>query len=582
MQLTGPFRALEAQATDWRFLFRGPYPNTAEEIVLVLVEDGAELDYRSPIPRRHLAQVIERLSEARLIGLDIILDAHSFDREGDKLLRDTLERSGNVVAVSYMADGVEHGPHPYFREVLSEVGYADFATDAHAEIVRRGTLARDLGNTRALSLTGSLYAEHSGIDVSLLRSKAIGELLHGVDLEESLLINYAGPPNQNSRREGSTVPARFIVCPSHLVAAGVYPPAFFTDKIVFVGTGMSDAPDQFRTPFFASAYDYIRMHGVEVHAHFLQMLISGNLLNSWGMVWTLVFGLILAMFISLTVRTADVIKSAIATLIVIVFVWVTAFVVFSHHNLIIPLIFPTVTAAVTYGLATAYHALIEGRSRRQTRRLFEKYLSPELIEELLEDEANWELGGKFMRISVMFADLEGFTPMSEKLEPEELVSLMNFYLSEMSSIIIEGGGTIDKYEGDLIMALFGAPIPTEDHATQACRVALQMQKRMVDLRKGWKEQGFSELKVRIGVHSGIAVVGNMGSNLRFNYTAMGDTVNVASRLEGTNKEFGTYTIVSDTTKQMARLGEYHFRDLGGTEVKGRSEPVSIFELVPER
>ena len=156
---------------------------------------------------------------------------------------------------------------------------------------------------------------------------------------------------------------------------------------------------------------------------------------------------------------------------------------------------------------------------------------------------------------------------------------MNEYLSEMSKIVLDEGGTIDKYEGDLIMAFFGAPMPEEDHAERACRAAVKMQLRMGELRDLWENRGYPELRVRIGLNSGSAIVGNMGSDIRFNYTAMGETVNLAARLESENKELGTYTLVSDYTRRKVDSDQFRFRQLGERELKGVGEPVVVYELI---
>ena len=180
-----------------------------------------------------------------------------------------------------------------------------------------------------------------------------------------------------------------------------------------------------------------------------------------------------------------------------------------------------------------------------------------------------------MEITVMFADLEGFTPLCERLGPQEVVKLMNHHLTELSRFIWEQGGTIDKYEGDLIMAFFGAPVPQTDHAARACRAALQMQRCLAGLRSG---ENSEDLHMRIGLHSGPAVVGNMGSDFHFNYTAMGDTVNLAARLEPANKQFGTYIMVSEATQAQAGEREFDYRNLGEIQVKGKSKPVTVYEL----
>lgn len=574
------FRALEAYTLDSRFLFRGPHGARAAQIVLVLVEEEAALDYRSPIPRRHLAQVIDRLGAARLIGLDIHLDSPSFDKEGDELLRQAMAHSGKVVAVSYIANGVEHLPHPYFREALLDVGYATFTVGTGEEVVRSGTLVRDLESGRALSFAATLYARSAGLDPAGLRSGAIVWLPGGIAVGHSLLIDYSGPPNAVYRHNEGDLPGGFMVCPSHLVTRGIYPPEIFQDKIVLIGAGFGDAPDRFRTPFFAAIYGYEKMLGVEIHAHFLRTLLDGDYLRSWRMAWTMALVLFLGLVMGGCVLYTNVLRSSSVLALLLAGLWGAGFVLFAQQGIVVPLIAPSLGLLGAYGLMVSYHALTEGREKRQIRRLFEKYLSPAIIKELIQDPAHWKLGGKSMEITVMFADLEGFTPLGEKMSPEELVKLINQYLTEMSRIIWVQGGTIDKYEGDLIMAFFGAPLPQVDHAARACRAALQMQARLAQLRDQWRQQNLPELRVRIGLHSGRAVVGNMGSDFRFNYTAMGDTVNLAARLEPANKEFGTYTLVSEATREQAGAGGLGYRSLGELQVKGRSEPVRICELLP--
>lgn len=570
---------MEVRTLDWRFLFRGPQGEVSKEIVLVLVEDDANLDYRSPIPRRHLAEVLKPLSQARLIGLDVILDQRSFDAAGDEALRQTLADLGNVIAVSYLEGGEEHEPHPYFSEALLDVGYATFSTGADLEVVRRGTVTREVGTGTALSLAGSLYARLSGEDPELMRRGQAVQIADGIDVAESILINYSSPPNAVRRTMATDLPGGFTVCPSHLVAEGVYPETFFRDKTVLIGSGMNDAPDRFRTPFFAATYEYEKMFGVEVHAHLLQTLVSGDFLRSIGTPLTVAMGLVLALLVGGSILCTNVLRSAGIVALLMLGLWMGAFVLFSTERLILPLLFPTVAMALTYAVTTAYLALTEGREKRNTRELFERYLSPDVIEEFMQDPSHWELGGRTMDITVMFADLEGFTPLSEQLDPQELVALINRYLTEMSQIVLDEGGTIDKYEGDLIMAFFGAPIPSDGHASQACKAALGMQSRMEQLRKRWKAEGLPELRVRIGLHSGPAVVGNMGSAMRFNYTAMGDTVNLASRLEGANKDFGTYILISQATKELAGEDGLSFRALGAAQVKGKSEAVRVFGIV---
>ncbi|MFA6111556.1 MAG: adenylate/guanylate cyclase domain-containing protein, partial [Candidatus Latescibacterota bacterium] len=473
---TAPLEALEGQALDWRFLFRGPQGDPSPRVAVVLVTEESGLPYRSPIPRRHLAAVVEHLAEARLVGLDILLDQPSFDTDGDNLLKDALRRHGRVVAVSYLERGQEHLPESSFGSVLLDHGYATFATGSGEEVVRAGSLWWPGPGGRSLSLVGSLYAHLQGWDTTALRAGAPAPLAG-----DRILINYSGPSGRVYQRlEG--LAGGLVVCPSHLVAAGVYPPGFFAGRVVLVGSGLDDAPDRYRTPFFSAAYGYEKTHGAEIHAQFLRTLVDAEPLREWGGPgwWLLVLCLCVAL--AAAVLLGGALQGAAVTVALILALHGAAFALFSLRGVVMPLVAPSLAVLLAYGLATGVHALTEGREKRQVRHLFEKYLAPGVVEELLRDPARWRLGGQSMEITVLFADLEGFTPLTEGLEPHALVGLINEFLTEMSRAIWDQGGTIDKYEGDLIMAFFGAPVPQPDHAARACRAALRMQARMAELR----------------------------------------------------------------------------------------------------
>ena len=574
LHLTNPMRSLENRSIDWRFLLRGPQAVKADSIVLVLVEEEARLPYRSPIPRRHLAAVIEALGAARVVGLDILLDQPSFDAAGDSLLRRALARHGRVVAVSYLEDGEEHLPDPFFGEVLLDRGYATFPNaGAQMEVVRYSSLAWRLDREIALSFSGALYAHWMGADTQRLR---LGHEALGAGATP-FLINFSGPPNK-VYRQGEVDLDGFVVCPSHVVARGIYPPEVFRDKIVLVGTGLLDAPDMFRTPFFARRYGRQQMYGVEVHAHALQTILSGDYLASWPAAAKAGLTLALALVSVVVARGVGVYRSFGIHCLLFGGLWFGGFALFNCCGKVLPLVLPTLAMMLAYGLSTASYALTEGRSKQQTRRLFEKYLSPEVIEEFIEDPDLWKLGGTRREITVMFADFEGFTPLSEQLSPEDLVALINQNLNAMTEVILFHGGTIDKYEGDLVMAFWGAPMPQADHAIRACRAARDMQGRMEQMRRQRLGEGLPDLRLRIGVHSGPAVVGNMGSDFRFNYTAMGDTVNLAARLEGANKEFGTYILISEATYKTASSCGLEFKRLGSIKVKGKSVPTQVYTL----
>jgi adenylate cyclase len=207
------------------------------------------------------------------------------------------------------------------------------------------------------------------------------------------------------------------------------------------------------------------------------------------------------------------------------------------------------------------------------------------MDEMLEQPENLQLGGKELELSVMFSDIRGFTTISEKLSPQALVHLLNEYLSPMTDIVFRRRGTLDKYIGDAVMAFFGAPVQTPLHAANCCDAALEMMETLARLREKWRieDPHIPDVDIGIGINSGPMVVGNMGSQQRFNYTVMGDNVNLASRLEGLNKEYGTHVLVSEQTLVAARKGlgderAYTVRELDAVRVKGKKEPVRIFEL----
>lgn len=223
----------------------------------------------------------------------------------------------------------------------------------------------------------------------------------------------------------------------------------------------------------------------------------------------------------------------------------------------------------------------EESQKRFIKSAFSHYLSPKVIDEIIDDPDSLKLGGEKRTISLFFSDVQGFSTISEKLTPEELVRLLNEYLSEMTDIILKYEGTVDKFEGDAIMAFFGAPRTYDDHAVKVCMAALDMKQRLAEMREVWKNIGQHELKARMGMNTGDAVVGNMGSRTRMDYTAMGDSVNLASRLEGANKAYGTYAMISQSTYEAAK-DHIEARQLDFIRVVGKEEPILVYELIQRK
>jgi adenylate cyclase len=228
-------------------------------------------------------------------------------------------------------------------------------------------------------------------------------------------------------------------------------------------------------------------------------------------------------------------------------------------------------------LVSLYRALIEEKEKRRVRSFFSEFLSPEVIRRLLVNPELVE--PRKTEISIMFSDIRGFTTISENLDAQDLAEFLNFYLSEMTRIVFRRQGTLDKYIGDAVMAFWGAPIEEPGEAIRACECALDMMKRVGELQKQWEAEGKPRLDIGIGLNTGVASVGKMGSSLRSGYTALGDAVNLSSRLEGLNKDYGTHILVNESTFNAVKDADFVFRELDLIRVKGKLQPVTIFELI---
>ncbi|MBL6987637.1 MAG: adenylate/guanylate cyclase domain-containing protein [Methylobacter sp.] len=349
-------------------------------------------------------------------------------------------------------------------------------------------------------------------------------------------------------------------------------PALFKDKYVFFGFSAPGLKDLRPTPVSG---DY---PGVEVHATVLDNLLAGDAVRVFPRWPAFCIALALAILASFMLIHS---KRMLGL--------VLAFVVFTPLSLAIgfaaywqnydwPVLF--VEAAVVLALVNSVilKYFTEGKERRAIQGMFQHYLSSEYIELLKKNPKLLSLGGETRELSIFFSDIQGFTTISEKLTPEQLVQFLNSYLTDMTDIITDEGGTLDKYEGDAIIAFTNAPLPQEDHALRMCRSVLKCQRRLAQRREEFFQQTGAWIYNRIGIHSGAVVVGNFGSKTRFNYTMLGDAANLAARLEGANKFFGTYTMISEATKQQTD-DAFLWRETGTIRVVGRNTPVTVYELL---
>jgi len=351
-----------------------------------------------------------------------------------------------------------------------------------------------------------------------------------------------------------------------------FKPGTFRDKIVLIGASATGIGDLRSTPYGGLDYP-----GVEIHANVIDNILNQRFLQrgakqvAWDLGVILLFGVPLGIWLALVPP-----RWLWFGLLLLVPYLGGVFYAFLHGwwlNFTIP----SLTLVGNVSLVALYRALIEEKEKRKVRGAFQQYLSPEVIRRLLQ---NPELvRPRKTEVSVMFSDIRGFTTISEQLDAQELAQLLNEYLTEMTRIVFEREGTLDKYIGDAVMAFWGAPFEEPGHAEKACRTALEMMERLSTLQQRWKASNGPDIDIGIGLNTGTASVGNMGSELRYGYTALGDAVNLASRLEGLNKEYGTHILATEFTVSEAKDAGFVFRELDLIRVKGKMQPVKIYEVI---
>ena len=375
-----------------------------------------------------------------------------------------------------------------------------------------------------------------------------------------MAINYRGPER--------TYPYYSLVdVVQHKIPAGT-----FRDKIVLVGASATGIGDLRSPPYGGISYP-----GVEVHANAIDNMLNHEALQRGAaqelsdLALILFFGIPVGIWMALVAPRW--MWFGLSFLLVLIFADYLAFL----HGWWLNFSVPALTLVSNVLLISLYRALVEEKEKRRVRTAFGQYLSPEVIRRLLLNPKLVE--PKKTEITVMFSDIRGFTTISENLDAQDLALFLNQYLSDMTSLVFEYAGTLDKYIGDAVMAFWGAPFETEDHAIKGCDSALRMMQRVRAMQKEWEAQGKPKLDIGIGLNSGVASVGNMGSALRYGYTALGDAVNLSSRLEGLNKDYGTHILVNETTYAATRNENFVYRELDLIRVKGKSQPVRIYELI---
>ncbi|MBI5732142.1 MAG: adenylate/guanylate cyclase domain-containing protein [Candidatus Magasanikbacteria bacterium] len=347
----------------------------------------------------------------------------------------------------------------------------------------------------------------------------------------------------------------------------------FKDKIVFVGATAPDLHDEQLKPLEKG----MAIPGVEIQANIANMLVFGYRLvplsRPLSLLWIFLAAILPALVFVIFSRS---LKPIFVNIVVGVLYLILIIVLF-EKGMAVNILHVNFSWFLSTSSLFGYRYFAGEKERREMKDLFSKYVSKDVLEEILKDPSRVALGGEEKEITVFFSDIRGFTTLSEKTTPKELVHILNRYFTLMSQEILENGGVLDKYIGDAIMAFWGAPVRAPNQADNALRASLGMLKKLKEFNKELREAGEPEINIGIGLHTGPAVVGNIGSEQRFDYTIIGDTVNVASRLEGLNKQYGTNIIIGESTKNKIK-GAHKFKFLGQVTVKGRVEPLNVYTL----
>lgn len=583
LQFSGALKSPENNSYDNRMTVTSNFIKPSDDIVLVLVNQESlnwakeTRGWSWPWPREAYAELIEyfNIGNANSIAFDMMFTEPSiYGSDDDNAFAQAAEEFGRVVqTVFYKSkdpDEIPVLPIPELKDSAATIGTVQSNFDSDLVARRNRFYSPSIYSEPTLAVA-SYEIANGKLDTSVIPDAKNG----GMYIRFQTDINRFAPYF-----------AKDILTSLEQYNAGeepLLPPEDFEGAYVFFGLNAPGLFDICATPVSKN------YPGVGVHVCQLDTILNENYLHNISAVFVLLLILFTSAFGAFfgELSTHGKVKFLFVRLgillLVILAYFVIAYAVFIS-GIILPVTAPVMAPVIAYAISIGKNYLGEGRQRRYLKRAFGQYLSPTVIDNLIEHPESLKLGGEKREISVYFSDIQGFTSISEKLAPEELTEFLNNYLTQMTDIILAHGGTIDKYEGDAIIAFWNAPSYQDDHAKRALEAAMECQQKLSEMQELLqKKTGGKPVLQRIGLNTGYAVVGNMGSNKRFDYTMIGDTVNLASRLEGMNKQFATYTMCSAATVEAAvKQGcNFKFRYLANVAVVGKTEGVRVFEPMLE-
>jgi adenylate cyclase len=611
---------IEFSIRDEFFEIRGPLSVEDSPIVLVAVseEADAEIPEKWPWPTSVHAKLVENLNKAgaKAILFDILFtQSDEFNPLNDTLFAEAMAKYGNVVIAgdierNQTRDGTETEPIfplPLFREKNpNPIGMVNTIPhlDGFVRTYSFGRIHQDISYLM-LGLEGlKVFNEIPDSEVSKLDPNSTDPYFHVGDYHilrdnlNSFIINYYGPEGifeQYSYDQVIDDPGYTTVMEAEAFEINAFDdPEFgigllydevFKDKLVIVGATMPVLQDFHPTPF--STADFPRP-GFEIHAHAIQTILDGNYISRQKTNSRLLVSLLLAFTIVFINRKTGSAWGFVAMATLMGAYYYGAIQAFLLANYFVNVSGVMMTLFFGQIGTVGYEFIIEQREKRRIKGMFSSYVSPKLVDQMIESGEEPKLGGEETYMTAFFSDIASFSSFSEKLEPKQLVTLINEYLTAMTDIINEQGGTLDKFIGDAIVAFYGAPVSIQDHALRACITSQLMERKLAELREKWKQEDWPDIvwkmQHRMGMNTGDMVTGNMGSERRFNYTMMGDNVNLAARCESGAKSYNVFTMIAEATKVEAEKygDDCLFRHLDTIVVKGRTKPVRMYEIVALR
>ncbi len=581
--MIGIFARPEMTLYDSWFRLKG-VQNPGENVVVVAIDD-ASVSRIGPLawPRTVHADLLEKLSQARVVGFDLTFNSEK-DAQEDEAFAKAIAQHGRVVLASKLTFGKD------------ETGEIMEGLEAPLENLMMGAAGIGFVNTPVEA--DQVVRRLSMVDVNLfdmpfpsfaLATYLVAEELNPNDIKLMpgyLIVKGQKIPINDSNQAMPTFygPTETFKTISYAdIIKGNVSPNYFKDKIVLIGAATAEDHDVYATPYSTS--NMVKngsraAPGVEIHANTVQSFLNSSWYRQVGWGYNFIFLFLMAILTSLAVSGRGPWVGMMGTLGIVAVTLCTVYYLWNANHMWLNLAAPLAIIFLTYAVVTATDFITAEMQRRKTKAMFSRYVSPDVVDELMANPEQMALGGKKQVVTIMFTDIRGFTAFSENKDPVDVISRLNEYLTAQTDAILKHGGTLDKYMGDGVMAFFGAPVYYEDHVERAVRVARDIQERVVELNKKWAETGDLPLLIAVGINTGPVVVGNVGSPERMDYTLIGEDANLASRVEALTKLFETLLLVSERSYNLLPEGEIKdsLSYVGEELVKGFTNPIKVYSF----